>query len=272
MVATGIALSLGLAACQNAPKNENLFELKQITAKLDAINQKIDIMAGQARAPAQAQQPKRPTVGQLYKVSVGVDDAYRGGEDAKVTVVLASEFACPYCAQLAAETDKLLEHFADNDLKVVSKHFIVHPSIATKPAQAVCAAAEQGKFAEFETLLWNKAWRADGATKLDPKVLSPEGLQGLAKTVGLDLSRFQNDMDGACAKVVAKNHQEMAQLGVNGTPAVYINGAYYGGARSFDALKAAVDGEIARVDAALAKGEARAGYYDRLIAKGKSTI
>lgn len=274
IMATGLALSLGLAACQNAPKNENLPKLNELSAKIDALSRKIDSMAvqaaGQARPVAQA--PKRPTVGQLYKVAVGQEDAYRGGKDAKVTLVMASEFACPYCAQLAGEADKLLENFADDELRVVSKHFIVHPSLATKPAHAVCAAAQQGQFEKFEQALWQEAWYAEGAGKLNQGALAQEGLDAIARDLGLDLPRFHRDMAGTCTKTVAQNHQEMAALGVNGTPAVYINGAYYGGARSFEALQAAISAEITRVDAAIAKGAPRAGYYDTLIAKGKETI
>lgn len=270
VVATGLALSLGLSACQHAPENENLPMLEELSAKLDAMSRKIDSMAMQARPAAQA--PKRPAVGQLYKVTVGPEDAYRGGQDAKVTLVLASEFACPYCAQLAAEADKLLENFAGDELRVVSKHFIVHPSLATLPAQAVCAAAKQGKFENYEQALWQKSWHAEGTGALNRDALAQEGLDAIASDLGLDLPRFHRDMGGTCTKTVAQDHQQMAALGVNGTPAVYINGVYYGGARSFDALQAAISAEIVKVDAAIAKGADRAGYYDRLVAEGKESI
>ncbi len=262
------ALTFGLMACQPNPKNDNDKQLAELSAKLDKLDHKLDALAGQARAPAQAA-PKRPTPGQLYNVALAPTDAYRGGAKAKVTVVLASEFACPYCSQLALEVDKLLGAFPDEDLKVVAKDFVVHPDVATLPAHAVCAANRQGKYGEFEQALWKGAW---GDKRLNREALSQKGLDTIASELGLDLARFHKDMEGDCPAQVAKSHREMAMLGVNGTPAVYINGSYYAGARSFEALKAAVEAERSKVDEQLAKGVALDGYYESLIAKGKKTI
>ncbi len=271
-IAATFALTLGLVACQPQPNNSNQDkELSAIATKLEAIDKKLGhIQAGQGRAKAPP--PKRPTVGQLYNVTVSEDDAYRGGKSAKVTIVEASEFACPYCKLLAGVTDSLLEQYEDDDLRVVSKHFVVHPTIATKPALAVCAANKQGKFSEYEHALWDAAWDGEDRPRLNRDALSEQSLDRIANELNLDLSRFHSDMKEPCQKTVARNRREMSTLGVNGTPALYINGVYYGGARTTEALKAAVDAELATVDSALAKGVAIEGYYEQLVAKGKTRI
>lgn len=252
-------------------KNSSDAELKQLSAKIDALDKKLDrIAAGQGRAKAPPR--KRPIAGQLYKVDVSDDDAYRGAKDAKVTIVEASEFACPYCKLLAGATDTLLAQYKGEDLKVVSKQFVVHPSIATQPALAACAASKQGKFSEYEHALWSTAWKGDDRPQLVREGLADASLDSIAAKLGIDMDRFHTDMKGSCKQVVARNRNEMTTLGVSGTPAVYINGRYYGGPRTAEGLKQAVDKELKAANAALDKGGSLEGYYDGLIAKGKTRL
>lgn len=267
-----LSLAFSLSACQPAgDTNSSKEEIKALSAKLDSIDKKLDrIGAGQGRAKAQP--PKRPTVGQLYKVNVSDDDAYRGSKNAKVTIVEASEFACPYCKLLAGATDTLLSQYKDDELKVVSKQFVVHPSLATQPALAACAASKQGKFSEYEHALWSAAWKGDERPQLVREGLADASLDAIAGTLNLDMERFHKDMKGDCQQTIARNRKEMATLGVNGTPAVYINGRYYGGPRTAEGLKAAVDKELATANAVLAKGGSVERYYDGLIAKGKARL
>ncbi len=77
-----------------------------------------------------------PKAGVAYQLPVEPDDAYRGGKNSKVTIVEAFEFACPYCAMVAPTLDALAEQYKPEDLKIVQKHFIVHPDIATNAAYA----------------------------------------------------------------------------------------------------------------------------------------
>jgi protein-disulfide isomerase len=269
LLAASFALSLGLG-CQRLPDNSNKKEIEELSAKIDTINDKIDKLSIPSRGRAQA--PKRPTVGQLYKVPVGKDDSFRGGQNAKVTIVEATEFACPYCARLADVTEELLAAYSDEDLKIVSKQFVVHPQTATKPALASCAAHKQGKFGEFEKALWKNAWHSQDALKLKADELATPALDGIAKTIGLDMGRFHKDMEGSCKSTIASNRTQLAKLGVNGTPALYVNGVYYGGPRSVDGLKAAIDAELKKANTALAKGAKLESYYASLIAKGKTSM
>lgn len=271
-IATALTLGLSLAACQPAAdKNSSKKELKALSAKIDSLDKKLDRI-GASQGREKAPPPKRPTVGQLYKVSVSDDDAYRGAKNAKVTIVEASEFACPYCKLLASATDTLLSQYKGDDLKVVSKQFVVHPSLATQPALAVCAASKQGKFSDYEQALWSASWKGDARPQLVREGLADPSLDAIATKLGLDMDRFHTDMKGSCMQVIARNKKEMATLGVNGTPAVYINGRYYGGPRTAEGLKAAVDKELATANATLAKGGSLESYYDGLIASGKARL
>ncbi len=263
--------TLAIASCQAPQAEPDAKALTELSNKLDAIDKKLDRIGASSRRAQAPKQRQRPTVGQLYKIPVSDKDAYRGGNNAKVTIAIASEFACPYCAQLAKVSDALLKAYDDEDLQVVSKHFVVHPALATKPALATCAAALQGKFAEFEGALWAKAWPGE-TPRLQRDALSEESLTKIATGVGLDISRYQSDMKSACTATLDRNRIELSSLGVNGTPAMYINGVYYGGPRTVEALKAAVDTEIAKADKVLVTGIMLADYYPSLIAKGKTKM
>ena len=267
-----IALVLGTAGCQSSTENNShTQEIKTLTAKIDTIDKKLDRLQN-GLAQGKAPPPKRPIVGQLYKVDVSSDDAYRGGKDAKVTIAIASEFACPYCKMLASATDTLLEQYDDDELKLVSKQFVVHPSVATQPALAACAASKQGKFSEYERALWDAAWEGGERPRLVREGLSNASLDAIAGKLKLDMSKFHDDMSGSCKQTIARNRKEMGALGVNGTPAVYINGRYYGGQRTPAALKEAVDKELAAADAALSRGASVEGYYEGVIAKGRTSL
>lgn len=270
LLAGTFALSVGLGACQRMPDNSNKKEIQALSAKIDGLSNKIDKLSTGQRPAARA--PQRPTVGQLYNVGVGNDDSYRGGKNAKVTIVEATEFACPYCAKLATVTDELLESYEDEELKIVSKQFVVHPQTATKPALASCAAQRQGKFGEFEKALWKQAWHSGGAFGLKKEELDSPALDKIASGLSLDMKRFRSDMEGSCQETVNNNRKQLSALGVNGTPALYVNGSYYGGPRSVEGLKSAIDAEIKKADAAMAKGTALENYYASLIAKGKKTM
>jgi protein-disulfide isomerase len=95
----------------------------------------------------------------------------------------------------------------------------------------------------------------------------------LAAKVKLDTTRFKADMTGnACKAKLARHRTEMATLGVNGTPGIFINGKFYVGPRTPEGMKAVIDKEIAAANAALRKGVKLEQYYESLFERGKRTI
>lgn len=137
---------------------------------------------------------------------------------------------------------------------MVYKHFVVHPDVATVPALAVCAAAEQDRFAEFEHLIWEKGFKE--------RDLSPEKMATLAKEAKLDLAAFDASMKGpACARRIQQDQDELHKVGVNGTPAFFINGRYLSGAQQLGVFQKLIDEELAKAEAAIAGGTPVADYY-----------
>ena len=127
-------------------------------------------------------------------------DPFDGPADAKVTLVKAYDYACPYCERVRGTMDDLRKKYG-NDLRVVYKQFVVHPQVATAGALAFCAAAKQGKAHEMDTALWDKAFKqrqfdkdAEGGQKCWESAAGCPIVLGFAKELGLDVDKFKADM------------------------------------------------------------------------------
>lgn len=148
-----------------------------------------------------------------------------------------------------------------DDVRIVFKHYLVHPQQGTIPSHAACAAGKQGKFKQMYDLIWEKGFKAG-------RNLGLENMQKLAQEVGLDMARFKADMDGACTTQVKQEQAEMSRVGTSGTPAFYINGRYLSGAQPIDNFKRLIDEELKKANERIAKGEATAAtYYDEFVMK-----
>jgi len=237
-------------------------KLANVDAKLDELERKLADAAAAAPAPAPPPRPYRPPSGPDPAVvyAVPIQGApYRGAKNAKVTIVEGFEFACPYCERVRATLDQLLADYG-KDVKIVYKHFIVHPSNATTPALAACAAHKQGKFKEMHDLIWAKGYHAG-------RNLDQQNMETLATEIGLDLDRFRRDQSGACKDIVAEDQRQLAKLGMRGTPSFYINGRYLSGARPIDQFKTLIDEELAKANERIRKGTSRRRYYETWVLK-----
>jgi len=158
--------------------------------------------------------------------------------------------------------EQLLKDYK-GDLKVVFRHLVVHPGVATTPALAACAAHKQGKFREMKDLIWEKGYKAG-------RNLGQDNMEKLAGEIGLDMGRFKADMEGPCKQVLAKDQRDLRSVGARGTPAFFINGRFLSGARPIDQFKKLIDEELKKANERIAKGTKVADYYkDWVLEKGK---
>ena len=100
--------------------------------------------------------PQRPQVdpNKVYEIPVA-NSAVRGPKDAPVTIVMFSDFQCPFCAQAVPIVDDVLKAYP-NDVNFVMKQFPlrqIHPN-ADPAARAAIAAGKQGKFWEMHDELY----------------------------------------------------------------------------------------------------------------------
>jgi protein-disulfide isomerase len=115
------------------------------------------------------------------------------------------------------------------------------------------AARAQGKFWEMHDLLFANQRKVQRNDLLD-----------YAKALGLDMARFESDLDSDRIKqVIAADLAEGNRLGVTGTPTYTINGTSYTGTRPFDQLKDSLTREQRRARAV-------AEITDEMTSKGPS--
>lgn len=197
---------------------------------------------------------------EIFKVPAG-PSAVRGKQAAKLTLVVFSDFECPFCKKVSATIDQVMQEYGD-DLRVVFKHRpLAFHEHALQAALAAEAAGDQGKFWEMQDRLFK-----------DTQGLSDERLTAHAVELGLDVSRFRSALSDPRIKQRISDDRELAErLGVLGTPTLFINGRKVMGARPYAALKPILDEELQKATALVRKGVAPAALYETLIKDGRTS-
>jgi protein-disulfide isomerase len=141
-------------------------------------------------------------------------DHARGSDHPTVTLVEYGDYQSPACVTAAAELAELRTSF-DGELRFLFRHFPIgdaHP-LALYAAEAAEAAGAQGRFWEMHDLIYGS-----------DQDLEPAFLRKLAKTLGLDLERFDSELaDETHLRHIMKDFQSGVDSGVNGTPTFFIN-------------------------------------------------
>ncbi len=169
----------------------------------------------------------------------------RGPAGAPVTLVEFSDFQCPFCVAATPQLDALLKAYP-SQVKLIFKQFPLDShSQAALAAAAALAAHKQGKF-----------WPLHDAMFAQKGNLSRQGILELAARAGLNMPRFQADLDSADVKrEVARDIADGEKIGVDATPTLFIDGQRYNGPITIEKLKPIL--------AAEAKHPARLGAVTR---------
>jgi protein-disulfide isomerase len=233
---------------------------KDVEGRLARLEKKLDKITGFLK---QAVRPELDTK-QTYAVPIEKDDPVVGAKDAKVTIIEAYEFLCPYCSMVAPTMEALLAEYP-NDVRIVPKYMVIHGAPALPPGLAMCAAGRQGKAAEMQKALWTTIWPAPGQPAAKDKA-TPEAIEQTAASLGMNVDKFRTDMNGDCQQWLAQSGRTLQQFGAGGTPSFYINGKFVQ-AGDAAAFKKVIDAEIKAVNES---GIPAGQYYDKVvIAKGQ---
>ncbi|MGH1344110.1 MAG: DsbA family protein [Nannocystales bacterium] len=230
--------------------------LARVEAKLDAP------VALPPAAPAEPTvRPGRPDPAERYRVPVG-DSAAKGPADAKITLVMITDFQCPFCKRSQA-TIQALERRYGSDLRIVVKHNpLAFHNRARAAALAAEAANEQGKFWPLHDLLYE-----------NNRSLSDADLRRWAKKAGCEMSRFRADQNKASlARRVDDDIALARKVGARGTPAFFINGRFLSGAQPESAFAKVIDEEIAEADRRIAAGTPQDFLYATLMKGAKPGV
>jgi predicted DsbA family dithiol-disulfide isomerase len=161
----------------------------------------------------------------------------RGPANAPVTIVEFSDFECPYCSGLFPTLQQVEKNYAQQ-VRIVYRQFPlsnIHPH-AQKAAEASLCANEQKKFWEFHDSMFS-----------NQKELSVPDLKQRAVDLKMDTQSFNQCLDsGRYVAAIQADIQEGASNGVNGTPALFINGRFLSGNQPYAAIKELIDDELQR--------------------------
>lgn len=160
-----------------------------------------------------------------------------GPVDAPVTLVVFSDYQCPFCAKWSYETLPLMmEHVEAGDLRVEWRDVNVFGAASERAARASYAAAAQGAFWDYHDALFA------GGEKRSEADLSDDALAALAGELGLDVQRFTADMQSpAIAEQIAANARLGLDLGAYSTPVFLMGGEPLVGAQPSEVFLDAFD-------------------------------
>lgn len=161
---------------------------------------------------------------EVADIPVSASDPRIGPADAPAQLVFFSDFECPSCKANAKIVARLAQMYRGR-ISIVAKNYPLsstcNSAITANPHKYACGAANasvaahvQGKYWPFHELVYS--------LKTAP---TPQALLECARAAGLDLARFQADMDSDLAKQkVAQDIDLAITLKVVQTPTLYLNG------------------------------------------------
>lgn len=177
------------------------------------------------------------TLAMNYAQKINTQGSFaKGKADAPVTLVLFTDFECPYCKKIEPMLNTLYENNKDN-LRIVFKNFpLTQIHRVAKPAHvAAMAAGQQGKFWEYHDRLFQ-------AEKLNPDLFIP-----IAQDLGLDVEKFKKDLTAKTMdSLVNRDISQGRNLGVTGTPTIFING-WLTRQQTVEGYQKVIDRELAKL-------------------------
>ncbi len=159
-------------------------------------------------------------------------DHFIGDPDAPLVLVEYLDFECPFCSRATGSVDEVRDLLGD-DLVWVYRHFPlerVHPH-AHLAARAYEAADRQGRGHEYGRWLF-----------AHQDALEREDLLAHAVEVGLDVDRFERDLDRASVhRRVADDADDAELMDLSGTPTFFVGTSRHVGPYDAATLVAALE-------------------------------
>ncbi len=165
----------------------------------------------------------------------------RLNDGAKITIVEFSDFECPFCIRVQGTAKEVRAKYGDK-IKWVFKDFpltSIHPQAMSAHIAANCVhKQDQAKFWTFFDTIF--------ASDRPDNILEADQLRKLALAQGVKADQFDSCLkDPAMRQEVEKDMEEGQAVGVNGTPAFFINGRFINGAVPFEDFEQIIEEELA---------------------------
>ncbi|MDR2125082.1 MAG: thioredoxin domain-containing protein [Desulfovibrio sp.] len=163
------------------------------------------------------------------------DRSFRGKADAPVTMVVYSDFTCPYCRQAEYDVSRLLQKY-DGKLRMTFKALPKEDPVSATAAKFATAAflLDPVKGWEFHDALFN------GSEQYERE--GEEFLKKTAESLGYDFKKLKSAANSpAVRQRLDFDGKEADNLGISGTPHFLINDLMVRGAVGRELFEEAVE-------------------------------
>lgn len=231
---------------------------KDVSAKLTKQNFK------EAPAPdankGKREPPKEDTT--VWKVPVAADDPVRGPKDALVTIVMWSDYQCPFCSRVEPTLNQVVEKFG-KDVRIVWKDNALPFHKEAKPAANLAIAAyKKGGDDLF--------WKAHGLLFESQKALNEETYKTIAGKLGMNPEATLADIKANKYGPKIDESMDLAsELNARGTPHFFVNGRRLSGAQPFAKFEELVSEQLKVAEGLVKGGTPRDKVYEEIMKKAK---
>lgn len=138
------------------------------------------------------------------------NDPVAGNPAGKITVVEFFDYQCSHCVNMASTMQAIIKK--NPNVRVVYKEFPIRGPMSEVAARAALAANKQGKYYPFSHALLTSNL-----------VLNENNMTDIAKSIGLDVSKWKKDINSKSVKSQIQATYDLArELNITGTPAFFI--------------------------------------------------
>ncbi|MDP3998722.1 MAG: DsbA family protein [bacterium] len=186
-------------------------------------------------APKSANQEAGGATGvEKMEIAVGPNDPVKGNPEAKIIIVEFSDFQCPFCGFAEPTLRKIFETYPDQ-VKLVYKNYpLPSHENAENAALAVLCAKDQGKYWDYHDKLFE-----------NQESLKVDDLRKYAADLGLNTQDFNSCLESKKHKSqIEADVMEANRVGIQGTPAFFINGRSLYGAQPFEKFQEIIEEEL----------------------------
>lgn len=173
----------------------------------------------------------------------------RGNKDAKVTVVVYDDFQCPYCSRMHQTLNDLLKVYGDR-IKVVYKDFPlteIHPWAQRAAIDSGCLAKQsEGAYWDFADYVHANGRQIQGEKRpVDVQLAEVDKItMDVGKRHSTDAAVLESCVKAQSTTDMRASLKEAESLGVEATPAIFVDGMKMDGAVPEGELKLVLDKEL----------------------------
>lgn len=189
----------------------------------------------------------------------------RGNKDAKVTVVVYDDYQCPFCTRMHQTINSSLKKYGDR-VKVIYKDyplFEIHPWAGRAAINAQCLADQNGgAYWDYTDSVHASLEAISGPREarrpLDRQFAELDRITTeTGKKHGVDMSRLEACIKEQPRQKLDASVKEAESLGVQATPAIFVNGRKLEGAVPEEQFNAVLEQALAEANATASQSAAR---------------